>query len=157
MTTPTATVPAELNRVITLLLTNLGLSAVLAALFAIFHNTLLDHQMGRLAPAPGTDVDAVRTGLSVGLWSRVITVLVVAVVYVFLIRQLRAGKRRAFVRVLILSVASLAGIAYLALSGQYPWWVVIEQIVQALVLVALLWAVTRPVVRGHFTPVKPLR
>jgi len=52
--------------------------------------------------------------------------------------------------VLIISVVSLLGIAYLLYSGQYPAWVDVEQGVQALVLIALLWAVTRPAVRAHF-------
>lgn len=131
---------------IVLLLVNLGLTAVLAALFAVFHNALLDYQLAHSA----TDTPAVRDALSVGLWTRVFTVLIVGVVYVFLIRQLRRGKRRAFVRVLILSVVSLVAITYLALSGQYPVWVVTEQVLQALVLLTLLWAVTRPAVRSHF-------
>jgi glucan phosphoethanolaminetransferase (alkaline phosphatase superfamily) len=142
--------PGELRRVITLLLVNLGLSAALAALFAVFHTSLLDYQMARLHLPPGADVASARAGLSAGLWSRVAAVVVVAAVYVVLVRRLRMGRRRAFVRVLIISVVSLAGIAYLVTSGQYPGWVLVEQAVQALVLVALLWAVTRPAVRGHF-------
>jgi hypothetical protein len=145
-----AAAPSELRRVITLLLVNLGLSALLALLFALFHNSLLDYQMSRLGLPPTADVAAVRAGLSAGLWSRAVVVIIVGVVYVFLVRQLRDGRRRAFVRVLLISVFSLIGIGYLAASGQYPGWVVTEQVVQALVLLALLWAVTRPAVRQHF-------
>jgi hypothetical protein len=39
----TVTPPPELRRVTTLLLVNLALSAVLAVLFAAFHDTLLDY------------------------------------------------------------------------------------------------------------------
>jgi hypothetical protein len=143
-------VPSELHRVITLLLVNLGLSAVLAGLFAIFHNSLLGFQMRRLDLPASADTAAVREGLSAGLWSRAVVVVLIGIVYVFLVRQLRGGRRRAYLRVLIISVVSLAGIAYLATSGQYPSWVLVEQAVQAVVLLGLLWAVTRPAVRAHF-------
>lgn len=147
--TTTPRIPSAVTRVITLLLVNLGLSAVLAILFAVFHNSLLDYQLSSLHPSTG-DMAATRAGLSVGLWTRAATVVVIGIVYMFLVRRLRAGKRRAYLRVLVLSVASLAGIVYLATSGQYPSWVVAEQIVQAVVLIALLWAVTRPAVRAFF-------
>lgn len=150
MTTPNRTAPVELRRVITLLLVNLGLSAVRAVLFAVLHNSLLDYQIQQLGLPPGTDDSGVREGLSVGLWSRVVTVVIIAVVYVILIRRLRTGKRRAYLRVLVLSVVSLLGIGYLVFSAQYPAWVLVEQGVQALVLLSLLWAVTRPAVRRHF-------
>ncbi|GAA3108386.1 hypothetical protein GCM10010464_84100 [Pseudonocardia yunnanensis] len=153
MTVPTATPPPELRRVIALLLVNLGLSAVLAVLFAAFHDTLLDYQVAHMALPASADGAAVRASLSAGLWSRAFAVIIVGVVYVFLIRRLRRGVRRAYFRVLVLSVVSLAGIVYLATSGQYPSWVLVEQVIQALVLLALLWAVTRPAVRGHFSRV----
>jgi hypothetical protein len=141
------TAPAQVHRVVRLLQVNLGLSALLALLFAVFHQQLLDFQVARLGgPVP----DGVREGLSAGLWSRVATVAIIAIVYFFLIRRLRAGHRRAYIRVLVLSVASLLGVAYLALSGQYPIWVDAEQVVQGLVLLTLLWAVTRPQVRSYF-------
>lgn len=138
------TAPPELRRVTTLLLVNLGLSALLALLFLLFHNALLDYQLAH-SPA-GTP----REALAIGLWSRAGGVVVIGLVYVVLLRRVRAGHRRAFFRVLILSVVSLAAIAYLLSTGQYPWWVDVEQAVQAVVLLALLWAVTRPAVRAHF-------
>jgi hypothetical protein len=42
------------------------------------------------------------------------------------------------------------GIAYLILGGQYPIWMRVEQGLQAVVLVVLLIAVSRPEVRGRF-------
>ena len=143
--------PPELRRVVALLLANLGLSALLAVLFVVFHTSLVDYQIAHLNLPPDADVAAVRTGLAAGLWTRAITVVIIAVVYVFVIRSLRRGRRRSWFRVLILSVVSLAGIVYLVSSGQYPAWVLVEQAVQALVLLALLWAATRPGVRAHFT------
>lgn len=144
------TPPPELRPVVTLLLVNLALSAVLAVLLVAFHTSLVDYQISRMDIPPGADVEGLRTGLTASLWSRVATVAVIAVVYTFIIRSLRRGRRRSWIRIMILSVVSLAGIAYLILSGQYPAWVRIEQVVQAVVLVALLWAATRPGVRAHF-------
>ncbi|WP_181782799.1 hypothetical protein [Pseudonocardia pini] len=146
------TAPPELRRVTTLLLVNLGLSALLAVLFLIFHSSLLDYQVAHMSLPPGADVAAVREGLGAGLWGRVAGVVVIGLVYTVLLRRIRAGHRRAFVRVLILSVISLLGIAYLLSTGQYPVWVDVEQVVQAVVVLALLWAVTRPAVRAHFRP-----
>lgn len=143
-------VPAQLQHVITLLLVNLALSAVLAILFVVFHTSLIDYQLAHLGLPAGADVEGVRAGLSAGLWSRAAAVVIIGVVYSVLIRRLREGRRRAYLRVLVVSVVSLAGIVYLLLSGQYPGWVRVEQVVQAVVLVGLLWATTRPVVRAHF-------
>jgi glucan phosphoethanolaminetransferase (alkaline phosphatase superfamily) len=145
----------EVRRVVRLLLLNLGLSALLAVLFVIFHGSLLDYQVAHLNLPPDADVAAVREGLSIGLWSRVGGVVIIAIVYTVLLRRVRDGHRRAFVRILVISVVSLAGIAYLFASGQYPLWVDVEQGIQALVVLALLWAVTRPAVRAHFRPAVP--
>lgn len=149
MTQP-ANVPSQLRPVVTLLLVNLGLSAVLAVLFIAFHQSLIDYQVARLRLPPDADVDGVREGLSAGLWSRAVVVVIIGVVYTFLIRRLRDGRRGAWRRVLILSLVSIAGIVYLVLSAQYPVWVRTEQIVQGVVLLGLLWAATRPSVRAFF-------
>lgn len=151
MTNPTRTHPSELRRVITLLLVNLGLTALLAILSVVLRTSLIDYQIQRMG-VPGTE--SVRSGLNIGIWSRVGAVAIVGVVYAFLIPRLRLGRRRAYVRVLVLSVISLAGFTYSLVSGQYPLWIDVEQVVQGLVVLALLWAVTRPAVRRHFaTPV----
>ncbi len=151
------TPPRELRPVVTLLLVNLALSALLAVLLLIFHTSLVDYQISRMNVPPGADVEGLRTGLTASLWSRVATVAVIAIVYSFIIRSLRRGRRRSWIRIMILSVVSLAGIAYLIFSGQYPAWVRVEQVVQALVLVALLWAATRPGVRAHFPKAAAVR
>ena len=147
MTKPTPAHPAELRRVIALLLVNLGLTALLAVLCLVFRTSLIDYQVQRMGLP---DTGSVRSGLSAGVWSRVGVVAVIGVVYAFLIPRLRLGRRRAYIRVLVLSVVSLAGIAYTLVTAQYPAWVDVEQVVQALVVLALLWAATRPAVRRHF-------
>lgn len=139
--------PAELRRVIALLLVNLGLTAVLAILCGIFRTSLIDYQIQRMGVP---DTESARDGLTAGVWSRVAVVAIVGVVYAFLIPRLRLGRRRAYIRVLVLSVISTAVIANNLVSGQYPAWVDVEQVAQALVLIALLWTVTRPAVRRHF-------
>ena len=147
MTTPTPAHPFELRRVIALLLVNLGLTALLAIVSVIFRAGLIDYQIQRMGLP---DTESVRSGLSAGIWSRVGVVAIIGVVYAFLVPRLRQGRRRAYIRVLVLSVVSLVGIAYSLVTAQYPAWIDVEQVVQAVVLLAILWSVTRPAVRGHF-------
>jgi hypothetical protein len=139
-----------LRRVIVLLLVNLGFSLVLTVLMFVFRNELVDYQLSHLRPPPGTDLAAMRIQLRSQVWSRSIGVLVVSMVYALLIRRLLAGKRRAYLRVIWISVAGLLGIVFLIVAGQYPVWMRIEQVAQAVVLASLLWAVTRPAVRARF-------
>ncbi len=124
---------------------------MVGALFAVFHGALLDHQIQHMGLSPGADVAGVRAGLSFGLWARVASVAIIGLVTAVLVRGLRAGRRRSYLRVLGISVAGLLGSGYLVLSGQYPLWVDAAQIVQALLLIALLWTVTRPDVRAWFS------
>jgi hypothetical protein len=149
MTEPVDT-RSRLWRVITLLLLDLALPAVLAALFIAFRQSLVDYQLARMDLPSGAELAGIRDGLSAGPWSRAVVVVIVAVVHTFLIRRLRAGRRGAWRRVLLRAVVGIAGIGYLVLSGQYPVWVRAEQIVQGLVLLGLLWAATRPAVRALF-------
>jgi hypothetical protein len=128
-----------LRRVIVLLLVNLGFSLVLTVLMFVFRNELVDYQLSHLRPPPGTDLAAMRIQLRSQVWSRSIGVLVVSMVYALLIRRL-----------LWISVAGLLGIVFLIVAGQYPVWMRIEQVAQAVVLASLLWAVTRPAVRARF-------
>ena len=141
---------SELRRVIVLLLVNLGFSLVLTVLMLVFRNQLVNYQLGHLNLPPGTDLAAVRVQLRGQVWSRSVGVLVVTVVYALLIRRLLAGKRRAYLRVIWISVAGLLGIVFLVVAGQYPVWMRVEQTAQAVVLASLLWAVTRPAVRARF-------
>ena len=141
---------SELRRVIVLLLVNLGFSLVLTVLMFVFRNDLVNYQLGHLSLPPGTDLATVRVQLRSQIWSRSVGVLVVTVVYALLIRRLLAGKRRAYLRVIWISVAGLLGIVFLIVSAQYPVWMRVEQVAQAVVLASLLWAVTRPAVRARF-------
>jgi hypothetical protein len=64
---------------------------------------------------------------------------------------LHLGRRRTYVRVLLIGVLGCAGAIYLVVSAQFPVWMRIGQIAQAVVLLALLFAVTRRDVRAHFS------
>jgi hypothetical protein len=81
---------------------------------------------------------------------------VLSVVYTFLVRALLRGRRWAYRRVLWLSGAGIVALVALQLTP-YPWWMRTEQLVQAAVLAALLFFVTRPEVRAHFAPGLPGR
>ncbi|MCW2504850.1 MAG: hypothetical protein JWO79_3134, partial [Actinomycetia bacterium] len=58
--------------------------------------------------------------------------------------------RRAYLRTIAIGALGLFGLAVVAMTTPYPWWVHVEQVLQALVLCALLWSVTRPEVRAIY-------
>jgi uncharacterized membrane protein YczE len=140
--------PRQIESAVRILVLNLVLTAVIAVLFAVFHDALLDYQLQHLGTAPA---DGARAGLSIGLWSRVGSVVIIAIVSTVLIRGLRAGRRRSYVRVLAISVFGLLSSGYLVWTGQYPLWVDAAQLLQAALLVALLWTITRPDARDWFS------
>lgn len=139
-----------LRLVIVLMFVNLGLSVVLTVLLLIFHNSLVDYQLAHMALPPGTNVAVIRTSLQSALWGRVAGVVVVAAFYVWRAFALRQGKRRAYLRLIWICVIGLLGIVYLIAAGNYPVWMRVEQILQGIVLIALLIAVTRPAVRNRY-------
>jgi len=75
--------------------------------------------------------------------------VIVAVAYWFLVRSLLRGRRRAYIRVLWLSIAGILSLAFLWITP-YPAWIRVEQVLQSLILVAILHQVTRPEVRAYF-------
>jgi hypothetical protein len=54
-------------------------------------------------------------------------------------------------------VLGCAGAIYLVASAQFPVWMRIGQVLQAIVLLGLLFAVTRRDVRAHFSPQPGIR
>jgi hypothetical protein len=145
-----APVDSALRLVITLLLTNLGLSIVLTVLTFVFRDSIVDYQLAHTHLPPNADISRVRSVLQQAVWTRVAGVIVVSLVYLWLVHRLRRGHRRAYLRVIWLSAAGIVGVGYLILLGQYPVWMRVEQALQALVLATLLWAVTRKEVRYRF-------
>jgi hypothetical protein len=148
---------ALLKPVVTVLYVNLAISILLAALTFVFKSNILDYQVANLANHGGAtpgDVAASRAVLADVLWIRPVSVLVISVIYVRLAGRLHLGRRRTYVRVLIIAVAGFLGLAYLVASAQFPMWMRVGQIIQALVLLGLLFVVTRREVRGHFSSTK---
>jgi peptidoglycan/LPS O-acetylase OafA/YrhL len=70
-------------------------------------------------------------------------------------KQMRSGRRRAYVRakwIAVLATIGFVGVA--ALPGPFPAWMRIEQGAQALVFLALTWMLTRPALASFFPRAK---
>jgi Na+-driven multidrug efflux pump len=151
---PEAT-PAALRPVVVLLIVNLSLSIVLTVLVLIFRHSVIEYQLDH-RHIVGAERDEVRHGYLVSLWVRVGGNILASVAYVFLVRALLRGQRWAYRRVITLGGVGILGLL-LVLTTPYPPWMHVEQVLQALVLAALLYFVTRPEVRQHFAPDLPGR
>jgi hypothetical protein len=143
-------VPPALERVIRLIFLNLGLTVALTVLVLVFNDSLIAYQLAHAALPPNTSEAALRASLRAASWSRLLSVVIVSIVYVFLTKRLRQGRRRAYLRTIAIGVLGLAGLAIVAATTPYPWWVHVEQVMQAGVLAALLWSVTRPEIRAIY-------
>jgi hypothetical protein len=152
------TPPAALHPVIYLLLVNLVLSIGLTLVVLLLRHSVINYQVNHahlksnstLSPAEQRRI--LRDSATIAIYSRVAGNVVVAVVYYFLVRSLLRGKRRAYRRVLWLSIAGLASLALLW-TNPYPAWMRIEQLGQGFVLAAILYQVTRPEVRAFFAKI----
>jgi hypothetical protein len=142
-----------LRPVIRLLYLNLAISVVLAVLTFVFQHNVLDYQVAHLAGGN----EARRSALAGVLWIRPASVLLIGLIYLRLAGRLHLGRRRTYIRVLAIGVLGCAGAIYLVISAQFPVWMRVGQIAQALVLLALLFAVTRRDVRAHFSPQAGIR
>ncbi len=142
-----------LRPVIRLLYLNLAISVVFAVLTFVFQHNVLDYQVARLAGGN----EARRSALAGALWIRPASVLLIGLIYLRLAGRLRLGRRRTYLRVLLIGVLGCAGAIYLVISAQFPVWLRIGQILQAVVLLGLLFAVTRRDVRAHFSPQPGIR
>ena len=83
-----------------------------------------------------------------------ILILLVAILYVWVIRRLRAGSPTAYRRVRIVSAVGFVVVAGLVAFGGYPVWLRAVEGAQLALLAALIVAVNRPVVRGAFPAVR---
>jgi uncharacterized membrane protein len=144
-----------LRLVITLMFVNLGLSVALTALMLIFHTSIVNYELAHTPLPAGTDPAAFRDTLQAALWGRLAGVVVLSALYVWRSFSLRAGKRRAYIRLIWICAVGLAGIVYLIAAGHYPAWMRVEQAIQGAVLIALLIAVTRGPVRDRFAKQQP--
>jgi hypothetical protein len=142
---------SALRLVIILMFINLGLSVITSALVLIMHNSVIDYQLAHIQLPPGADVALMRTALQDALWTRLASSVVVSALYIWRAFALRRGSRGAYLRLYYIAIIGILGIAYLIfVSTQYPVWMRVEQVLQALVLVGLLIAVSRPQVRNRF-------
>jgi len=149
--------PKALQPVIYLLLINLGLSILLTLLVFAFRHSVVNFQVShtridRNRPIQ-PQLNIARTAARVSIYSRAFGNIVVAVVYWFLVRSLLNGKRRAYRRVLLLSILGIVSLIFLW-TKPYPNWIRAEQVIQSLVLAAILYQVTRPDVRSFFAKPK---
>jgi hypothetical protein len=143
-------VPPALQRVIRLIFLNLGLTVALTVLVLVFNDSLIGYQVAHTVLPPNTTEASLRISLRAASWSRLLSVVIISIVYVLLTKRLRQGRRRAYLRTIAIGALGLFGLAVVAATTPYPWWVHVEQVLQALVLGALLWSVTRPEVRAIY-------
>src|SRR4051794_34470343 len=86
-----------------------------------------------------------------------ILLLLVAVLYVWVIRRLRAGSAAAYRRVRIVSAVGFVGVAGRVAFGGARIWLGAVEAAQLALLVALIVAVNRPIVRDAFPAVPDRR
>ncbi|MFJ8580098.1 hypothetical protein [Micromonospora sp. NPDC093277] len=141
--------PPQVRRMIVLMIANLALSALLAVLMLVFREQLLDYQLAHLDLPAGTDLAAAREALRSSAWSRVLPVALVALAYLWVIRGLQRGQRKAYRQVVFISVIVLLS-SGLTLLQPFPWWMWAINVAKALVAVALLFLASRPQVRSRF-------
>src|SRR3954451_648123 len=79
-----------------------------------------------------------------------ILIFLVAILYVWVIRQLRAGSSSAYRRVRFVSAAGFVAVGWQLASGAYPVWLRPIEAGQLALLAALIVAVNRPVMRAAF-------
>lgn len=132
---------------------NLGLSVVTTIITLLLKTSVLDYQMAHAhfsANATPADIALVRKTLETALWTKLGASVLVAGLYIWRAFALRRGSRGAYIRLYYICILGIVGIAYLIFGGQYPVWMRVEQGLQAVVLVALLIAVSRKEVRYRF-------
>ncbi|MBE1502191.1 hypothetical protein H4696_009291 [Amycolatopsis lexingtonensis] len=143
-----------LRPVVFLLYLNLLISIAFAVLTFLNKEAILDYQVlhwestGQADPA---DHAGTRASLESVLWIRPVSVLVIAIVYVRLAARLKLGRRRTWVRVMLVTVLGLAGLVYLVVSAEFPDWMRAGQVVQAVVLLVLFLLLCSKGVRGYFS------
>ena len=148
--------PPELRPVVILLVINLTLSVLLTIVTVFARHSIVDYQLDHRHITDPQQRDVLRNGYTAGIIGRVVGNIVVSVVYAFLVRALVRGRRWAYRRVILLGIVGIVALIVVQISP-YPLWMRAEQLVQALVLVGLLYFVTRPAVRAHFAPHLPGR
>lgn len=143
-----------LRPVITLLYLNLAISIAFAVLTFLHKDAILDYQVLHLesiGDANPADRAGTRSALESVLWIRPVSVLVIAIVYVRLAARLKLGRRRTYVRLLLITLLALAGLVYLVIAAEFPVWMRAGQAGQGVVLLVLLLVLSTKGVRGYFS------
>jgi hypothetical protein len=151
-----ADAPRQLRPLLVLLVINLALSVALTVVTIVARHSLVNYQLDHrhiTDPQQRATLENSYIGSMVG---RVIGNIVVSVVYVFLVRALVRGRRWAYRRVIYVSALGIVALILIQLTP-YPPWMRAEQLIQAVVLAAMLYVVTRPGVRAHFAAHLPGR
>ena len=148
--------PRELRPVVVLLITNLTLSVLLTIVTVFARHSIVTYQLDHRHITDPQQRTTLRDSYTYGIIGRVLGNIVVSVIYAFLVRALIRGRRWAYRRVILLGCVGAVALVLVQLTP-YPLWMRVEQVVQAVVLAALVYFVTRPEVRAHFAPNLPGR
>lgn len=141
--------PRELRPVVVLLVLNLAVSITLTVATLLTRHSIVNYQLDHRHITDPAQRRTLHDSYTAGIVSRAVINVVVSVVYAFLVRALFRGRRWAYRRVILISAVGIIGLVILQVTP-YPTWMRIEQLLQALILAALLWFVLRPQVRAHF-------
>ncbi|MGU3437725.1 hypothetical protein ACNHUS_32515 [Actinomycetes bacterium M1A6_2h] len=142
------TAPA-LERLIRTMFVNMAVGLVAAACTWIFHDRILAHQLAGTDPS-SPDYATLQDALSTTLWSRPDPAAAIALVFPLFVRRLRSLRRRSYRRVLIIATLQLVSVGWLTVGADYPLWLRVLYLAQAVAVVATLIAATRPGVRALF-------
>ena len=148
--------PRELRPVVVLLILNLVVSIVLTVATLLARHSIVNYQLDHRHIIDPAQRQTLRDSYTAGIVTRAVANVVVSVVYAFLVRALFRGRRWAYRRVILIGAVGILGLVILQFSP-YPTWMRVEQLLQALILAALLWFVLRPGVRAHFASGLPGR
>ena len=130
--------PRALRAVVTLLILNLSLSIALTIAVLIARHSVIDYQLDHRHITDPSQRDLLRRTYADSLWVRVAANVVVSVVYLFLVRALLRGRRWAYRRVIWIGIAGSLALVLVQLSP-YPLWMRGEQVLQAVVLLSLVY------------------
>ena len=152
----TSDAPRALRPVVALLAANLALSISLTIATLVARHSIVNFQLDHRHITNPLQRQTLRNSYAYAIVFRAVINVVVSAIYLFLVRALLRGRRWAYRRVVVVGAAGIVALAVLQLTP-YPTWMRIEQVLQAVVLAALLWFVLRPEVRAHFAKGLPGR
>jgi hypothetical protein len=129
--------------VVALLIANFFLSLVVTTLILTFRHDVVAYQLAR---HPGGDA-ALYTS---ALWTKPISVVVVAAVYILVARRLLRGDPRGYRRVRMVAILGFVSVLWLLMNAEYPSWLLVMVGVQLILRATLIAAVFRPDLRTVF-------